>query len=317
MPSLKHFKGKGTFYMSNICSILACPVCGGELTREGGSLLCRQTEKIHTYDVSREGYVSLLPPGKGRNSRSGDENAMIRSRSAFLESGAYDNISDSIGVLIDRFAPRHAVGALTVIDSGCGEGYHSLRIAKKSCELSSDHIMLAAFDASKAGAAHGAKAGARAGLSPKDGVGAEWDRDILVSFMTGNIFSLPVKAGCADAVVSMFAPLALDEMSRVLADDGIVVVAASGEDHLYEMREIIYNDVIKKAPSPKMGDGFTEVCRETVRYKTHLRDSDTIMALFGMTPFCHKAPREGAERLRERKELTVTVHTELFVYRKL
>jgi len=302
--------------MNDICSILACPVCGGDLKREGGSLLCRATEKTHTYDVSKEGYVSLLPPGKGRNSRSGDEAAMIKARSNFLETGAYDKISDSIAEIIAKYAPRRTDLPLTVIDSGCGEGYHSIRIAKESARIAKYPVRLAAFDASKAGAAHGAKSAVRQAVSPKGGVGEYWESDALVSFMTGNIFSLPVKDSCADAVVSMFAPLAWEEMSRVLNGDGIVIVAASGEDHLYEMREIIYRDVIKKAPSPTVGEGFSEICRVSVRYSAALDGSDTIMALFGMTPFCHRAPREGADRLREKDKLTVTVHTELFVYRK-
>lgn len=302
--------------MNDICSILACPVCSGELKREGASLLCRTTSKVHTYDVSRDGYVNLLPPGKGRNSRSGDEAAMIRSRSAFLETGAYDSISDAIAELICRCAPRRDGHPITVIDSGCGEGYHSIRIARESARISGEKIMLAAFDASKAGAAHGAKSAARCALSPKGGVGEAWDGDVLISFMTGNIFSLPVKDRCADAVISMFAPLAWDEMSRILSDDGIVVVAASGEHHLYEMREVLYKDVITKAPCPTVGDGFEEICRRTVRYQTELAERDTICALFGMTPFCHRSPREGAERLCEMEKLTVTVHTELFVYRK-
>lgn len=300
----------------DICSLLACPVCGGELKREGRSLLCRKGERTHTYDISREGYVSLLPPGKGKNSKTGDEAAMIRARSAFLETGAYDNISRSIAELIAENAPRRDGGPITVIDSGCGEGYHSNLIACECAKISGEKVMLGGFDASKSGAAHGAKAAARLGLSPKGGVGDSWDADVLVSFMTGNIFSLPVKEGCADAVVSMFAPLAWDEMSRVLTDNGIVVVAASGEDHLYEMRSVIYDEVFTKVPSPTLGDGFEELCRRTVRYETTLESQDTISALFGMTPFCHRAPRTGVERLKALDELKVTVHTELFVYRK-
>jgi len=301
--------------MNQIRSMLACPVCGGELYREGKSLLCRKGEKIHTYDVSREGYVSLLPPGKGRNSRSGDEAAMIRARSAFLETGAYDRISDAIASLTAKYAPD-ADGCIRIIDSGCGEGYHSLRIAKECASLSKKNVALAAFDASKAGAAHGAKCAVKMGLSPKDGVGADWCGNVLVSFMTGNIFSLPVKASSSDAVVSMFAPLAWEEMSRVLSESGIVIVAASGERHLYEMREILYRDVIMKSPCPDVGEGFDEIARQSVEYKTHVSGKDTIAALFGMTPFCYRAPREGVERLREKDELSITVHTELFVYRK-
>lgn len=302
--------------MPDILSILSCPVCGGALVREGKSLLCRSTEKVHTFDVAKEGYVNLLPPGRGRNSRSGDEAEMIRARSAFLETGAYDRLSDEIASLIARFAPFRESAPLTVVDSGCGEGYHSIRFTKGVLDLTGRDVLLAAFDASKSGAAHGAKAAYRAGLSSKGGVGEAFDGKALASFMTGNIFSLPLRDGASDAVVSMFAPLAWEEMSRVLSEDGIVVVSASGRDHLTEMREIIYDEVIKKDSSVTADGGFSEVYKTNVKYKITLDSSSAIMSLFGMTPFCHRTPAEAVARLEAKKSLTLTVDTDFYVLRK-
>ena len=302
--------------MPDICKILSCPVCGGDLTREGKSLLCRSTEKVHTFDGAKEGYVNLLPPGRGRNARSGDEAEMIRSRSAFLETSSYDKLSDEVASLISKFAPEDT-STITVVDSGCGEGYHSIRFTKGISDITGRDVLLAAFDASKAGAAHAAKAAYRAGVAPKGGVGEVFDGRALASFMTGNIFSLPLKESCADAVVSMFAPLAWEEMSRILGEKGIVIVAASGIDHLTEMREIIYKEVIKKESSVKVGDGFEEVCRTNVKYKITLDKSCDIMNLFGMTPFCHRTPAEAVKRLSETESLTLTVDTDFYVFRKI
>ncbi len=296
-------------------SVLVCPVCGGELKREGASLLCHGGERRHTYDVAREGYVNLLPPGRGRNSRSGDEAAMIRARSAFLSTGAYDAIPIAVAELIcEGVTPSD--GGITVLDSGCGEGYHSIKIAERCAELSGAAVDMYAFDASKVGTAHGARAAAAAGLSPRGGVGCDFDSAARVSFVTGNIFTLPVRDASADAVVSMFAPLAWEEMSRVLKPGGIVVVAASGENHLYELRRILYDKVITKKPSVVAPDAFTETARRTVEYDITLTDNATVMSLFGMTPFCYNAPREGAAALERVGELDVTVEAELFVFRK-
>ena len=302
--------------MPDICSVLSCPVCGGNLVREGKSLLCRNTDKVHTFDVSKEGYVNLLPPGRGRNSKSGDEAEMIRARTAFLETGAYDKLPDKVAALISRFVPKDSSECITVVDSGCGEGYHSIRFTKGVADITGRDVLLAAFDASKAGAAHAAKAAYRCGVAPKGGIGEDFDGKALASFMTGNIFSLPLKEGCADAVVSMFAPLAWEEMSRILKEDGIVVVTASGKDHLSEMREVIYKEVIKKESSPTVGEGFEEVYRTGVKYKITLGSGRDIMNLFGMTPFCHRTPAEAVMRLEAIEKLTLTVDTDYYVFRK-
>ena len=300
--------------MQNICDILSCPVCGGVLVREGGSLVCCGGIKKHTYDVSREGYVNLLPPGKGKNARTGDEVAMIRARSAFLSLGAYDGLSDEIARLILTYSvdkPR-----VTVVDSGCGEGYHTVRIVKALAD-NGKNVLCAAFDASKHGAAAGAKASFRANLSPKGGVGADFDGQSQALFMTGNIFSLPLFESSADFVISMFAPIAWEENFRILKKGGHLIVAASGIDHLSEMRSVIYDDVIKKAPDVQTGEGFSKVGNTSVRYTASLKSSDEIMNLFGMTPFCYRTPREAVERLRAKKSLDVTVNTDYFVFRKL
>lgn len=297
--------------MSFSNELLRCPVCGSPLEREGKSLICAGGEKRHTYDVAKEGYVNLLPPGKGKNAHTGDEAAMVRARSEFLATGAYSKLSDEVARLIDRCLTD---GALTLVDSGCGEGYHTCRITS-ALRDAGRRVRTAAFDASKHAAAAGAKRAVRESLSAKEGVGAAFGGEAEAAFMAGNIFSLPVADSSADAVVSMFAPVAWDENRRILKDGGILVVAASGEDHLLEMRGVLYEEVIKKAPEVLPAAGFEEVCRSSVRYTHTLRSSDEIMNLFGMTPFCYKASREAAERLSALDSLTVTVHTDYFVFR--
>ena len=71
--------------------ILICPVCGAPLRRADGFLRCASG---HTYDLSRSGYANLLPPGKGRNAKTGDERDMIRARASFLRKGFYDPMDE-------------------------------------------------------------------------------------------------------------------------------------------------------------------------------------------------------------------------------
>ena len=299
--------------MPRILDILTCPLCGGTLDGTGKSLVCTGGVKKHNYDVAKEGYVNLLPPGKGKNAHTGDEAEMIRARCRFLKTGAYDGLSDEISRLI---ASHTDTDSITFVDSGCGEGYHTRRIAKSLSDIHRKHVLCAAFDASKHGAASGAKAAFKEGLAPKEGAGAPFDGDAAVFFFAGNIFSLPLRDACADSAVSMFAPIAWEENRRILKDGGVLVVAASGKDHLQEMRSVIYENVIKKEPDVTPGEGFELADRTSVRYTHYLTSSEEISDLFGMTPFCYKTPRVAAEKLTSMDSLTVTVHTEFFVFRK-
>jgi len=299
--------------MTNIFDVLRCPLCEGELCAIGKSLVCNGGVKKHNYDIAKEGYVNLLPPGKGKNSHTGDDAEMIRARCRFLGTGAYDRLSDEVASLIAKNIDSDEV---TVVDSGCGEGYHTRRFTKDLTDIHSKKALCAAFDASKHGAAAGAKSAFKEGLAPKEGAGGSLESDALAYFFAGNIFALPVKNSSSDAVVSMFAPIAWEENRRILKNGGILVVAASGRDHLEEMRGVIYEEVIKKSPEITAGEGFDLVDRSSVRYTHTLGTSEEISDLFGMTPFCYKTPKEAADRLRSMPSLTVTVHTEFFVFRK-
>ncbi len=247
--------------------------------------------------MASSGYVNLLPPGKMNNAKTGDGKEMLRARVNFLSGGYYDIISNTFADIIAENTHKKDV---TVLDAGCGEGYHLCNIASG---LSRDFDVTAiGIEASK----HGADIGAKAAES----------KSIPAFFAAGNIFSLPVADKSCDAVVSMFAPIPADEAERVLQDDGILIVVASGVRHLWEMRSIIYNEPRENIKSIKCPDGFA-LCRETkVQTKAFLPDNETIMNLLTMTPFYHRCPHEGRERLEHTNELDITVEAVIQVFKK-
>lgn len=300
--------------MNDILDILTCPVCQGTLVREGKSLVCSGGAKRHTYDVSREGYVNLLPPGKEKNAHTGDDVEMVRARVRFLSSGIYDDISSEVARIISEHCENKT--SPVIVDSGCGEGHHTCNFTKKLSERT-ERVLCAAFDASKHAAAAGAKRAYRSALAGKAGISDTFDGKAQTYFAAGNIFSLPVKSDSVDAVVSMFAPIAWQENLRILKKGGILVVTASGIDHLDEMRSVIYDEVIKKAPEVEAGEGFIPVARDSVRYAAELKSSDEIMDLFGMTPFYYKTSPKGIEKLSALEALSITVNADFFVFKKL
>ena len=289
----------------SFASFLRCPLCGGVLLREGGSLLCDgHGGRRHCYDVAKEGYVNLLPPGKKNNARTGDDAGMITARSVFLSSGCYDGISDTAADVCLAHLPEKE-GAIAFCDAGAGEGYHTCRIARRLAQKSGRAVEGCGVDASKKGAANGA----RLSRSAADGVS--------LSFVAGNIFALPVEDRSLSAVFSLFAPIPAAGAARTLRDDGVLIVVASAPRHLWEMRCLLYDDPREGNAEVTVPDGFALLDKTEVRTSVHIPDQRTLDALFTMTPFFYRTPAEGRARLASAGSLTVSVQADVYAFRKI
>ena len=246
--------------MPDPTTYLACPLCGAPLLRKAGSLYCGGARR-HCYDVAGSGYVNLLPPGKKNNAKAGDDREIV-------------------------FA-----------DAGCGEGYHTCRIARL---LGAEACAGIGIDAAKSGAAAGAKLARAMGLAP------------CLQFVAGNIFAMPLADRSVDLVYSIFAPIAGEEARRILKKGGALIVASAGKAHLWEMRCLLYGTP-RVGGGVQMPPGFSTVKKETLSYEMHLPDQRTVASLFAMTPFFYRCPREGRERLLAQEQLAVRVEVDFTV----
>lgn len=279
-------------------SIFICPICRTPLEKEGKSYHCCG-EKRHCYDIASDGYVNLLPPGKKSNSKTGDDKEMLRCRQSFLSLGHYDNISRGIAA-----EACNALGhrdSLVFVDAGCGEGHHTLNILNYFTSQNI-HALAVGLDASKHGAAYGAKKSRREGLN--------------AHFAAANIFDIPMQDNSADIIFSMFAPVADSEAARILKDDGILCVCSSGTHHLFEMRSIIYDTPRLSPPLDRTPEGFEKLSHSSLKYTFTLEKKEDIAALFTMTPFYYRCPSEGRERLMATDRLSITCEVEYNIYKK-
>ena len=294
---------------SSVMSLLACPVCGGSLSRVGQSLVC---EKRHTFDVSRSGYVNLLPPGKEKNAHTGDEKAMIRARADFLSCGHYSRISTTLAELT-----AEERGVRRFCDMGSGEGRHTLTFAARLAEITGAKVAGIGADASKYGAEAASKLSRSLGFMPEEGIGGDFCGNTEVSFVTANIFALPVRSESLDGCISMFAPVPWDECRRTLGKGGLLAVVSSGRDHLIEMRRLIYDDVHETDFAPVAAEEFAKASSSSISYTAHLSTEKEIHDLFTMTPFYYRTNEEGRTRLFARRSLDVTVNVNYTFFVKL
>src|SRR3546814_3211296 len=121
---------------------LACPLDGATLRRHENMWQCASG---HSFDISSQGYVHLLPVQKKRSRDPGDSKEMVASRRRFLSTGAYDPIARAAGQMVLKDVPAGAT--LSCLDAGCGEGHYLRSLAASAGP--DTRLALAGLDISK------------------------------------------------------------------------------------------------------------------------------------------------------------------------
>lgn len=270
-----------------ILSALRCPICHAPmaLANSGKSMMCRGEIKRHCYDFSSSGYVNFVPPAQ---SHSGDSKEAVRSRTGFLNEGFYAPILEAV----TEAAKSYTNGLL--VDAGCGEGYYSSALADV-CEA------VVGFDLSKFGVDAAAKR-----TKNKDNA----------FFGVAGIYDMPFCDACADGVVSIFAPCAEDEFSRILKKDAPLIVVGAGKDHLIGLKQAIYENTYENAEREDMPKGMKLTYETEVSYSMTLENSRQILDLFSMTPYYYRTGEQDMKKLRNLEHLTTPVDVLVRVYHK-
>lgn len=270
-------------------SIFCCPSCQKPLCREERRLVCPAG---HSFDVARSGYVNLLLSQQTGRKHHGDDKRMVKTRSAFLERGYYDPMRQE---LIKQGLAAARQG-MTVLDAGCGEGYYTAEMAKTLREREY-RPKVAGIDISKAALQEAAK------------------RDRETEYAVASCFHLPVVGESVDLLLSVFAPYCGEEFLRVLKPDGQFIMTIPLENHLYGLKEAIYEKPYRNEVKPYELEGFRLVdCRE-LRYEMTVRGQE-IESLFMMTPYYYKTGAADQQKLLAKTELTTPVEFAVLRYEK-
>jgi len=266
-----------------------CPVCGAALEPQGTAWRCVQG---HCFDVARQGYVNLLTVTQKHSRHPGDTREMVAARRAFLDAGWYAPIAKTLVDLVRRFCPETA----SVLDAGCGEGYYTAEMAKTLREREY-RPKVAGIDISKAALQEAAK------------------RDRETEYAVASCFHLPVAGESVDLLLSVFAPYCGEEFLRVLKPDGQFIMTIPLENHLYGLKEAIYEKPYRNEVKPYELEGFRLVdCRE-LRYEMTVRGQE-IESLFMMTPYYYKTGAADQQKLLAKTELTTPVEFAVLRYEK-
>ncbi len=269
----------------DVLSFLACPICRSKMTLDAEGKVCRCLGiRSHCYDVARSGHLYLGGPHAGE----GDTKEAILARRAFLDAGYYQSLSDAINDVID------GIGAQTLLDAGCGEGYYTNRLATVRTVLG--------LDLSRVGIEYAAKRAKQL--------------QTLAGFTVASIFDLPVSDISLDAVVNIFAPCAEREFARVLKPGGHLLVVGAGEKHLMGLKKVLYENPYENPGRADLPTGMKLVKQSKVQTEITVNGNDMIKALFSMTPYYWRTSKEDKEKLANLETLVTELDFDLFLYQK-
>jgi len=312
--------------LDDVIRFLACPHCGEPLVREGMSLRCRAG---HAFDVARQGYVSLLPPGGKRNA--GDTAAMVQAREDFLAAGYFGHVAAELAdaavaaaggaaaeaaggaaavAAAGGVAAEAAGGAATkpasgeagggcIVDVGAGTGYY---LAEVLARLPGRAGL--ALDASRFALRRAARAHQRIGAAACD----VWHR-------------LPVASGAAAVVLNVFAPRNGVELQRILAPGGRLLVITPTALHMRELIPALGLLTVDRHKDERLSrtlDRYFSLSEKRDILRTVILNHKDIGAAVMMGPSAWQSdPVARQERIRQLPEpLPVTLSVTLSCWRR-
>ncbi len=267
---------------NNVC-IWQCPACGNALEEFSAGYQCSDG---HSYDRARQGYVNLMLANQKRSKDPGDGAEMVEARRNFLSAGHYTFLVDAIISCMQKngFKPDDRL-----LDVGCGDGSYLHAIAQ--------HFPEALFwgsDISKFAVRRAARyvAGAK--------------------FSVASNYHLPFQSGSIDSILSVFSPIELNEIKRVLQDKGIFIRVLPGEKHFWELKQALYKE-------PQVHEEPSELTGANLKERIHVRDTQrldnhALKQLIGMTPLNWRGDSEAKTALFSLPSFEITFDFVIQVY---
>ena len=271
-----------------------CPVCQTPVTTTEDGGVCR---KGHRFDRARSGYMHLLPANRKHAKNPGDDKLMVDARRKFLDKGYYRPLADTVSRLAGEWLANLPHQTPCVLDAGCGEGYYTTLLYDALCQRGMEPDILG-VDISKLALDKAAK------------------RQKAIFYVVASVFHLPVPDACCDLLCSLFSPYCSEEYQRVIRPGGAMLLVIPGENHLWELKQAIYERPYKNQVKPFALEGFTLLDHMQVHDTIYLAEHNDIENLFKMTPYYYKTSEQDQARLLGREELTTQIEFEVLLYRK-
>ncbi len=302
-----------------IRTIYKCPNCSKALKQGMKQYFCPNG---HSFDIARKGYVNLLLSSHIGAGNPGDTKEMLQSRREFLDKGYYEEFSDTLNTLTDRFCfsaekLRYSLSKenaeINIYDAGCGEGYYISRLKNAqtgsgiSKQIDSAEIAHMKYTSDLSVNFYGTDVS-------KDAINYAAGRDRDIRFAVASNYHIPLLGNSVDCILCIFAPRDEKEFRRVLKPEGKLIVAVPGARHLYSLKKLIYKDPEEIGLKGTVQQGFKLIDETNVHYDIYLKDKPDIQNLFKMTPYSRHA---DVVALGNMEELVTEVDINILTYERI
>lgn len=265
-------------------NLLMCPVCRQALVLKDKTWRC---ESNHSYDVAKQGYVNLHVVQHKHSKNPGDTPESVQARRAFLSAGFYAPLQQAI------VAKLRELRVENLLDIGCGEGYYTdaMQAEVEQCigvDIAKNAVQVA----------------------------AKLNKDVTWVVGTGAI--LPVLNQSIDLCSSLFSPIPQQEILRVLKPAGYLLVVTPAVEHLYAMREALFEEVNAHEPNKfveQLAEHFELLEDWVVDAPMQLQQQD-LKNLIAMTPYAYKAKQELREALEQKVEFDLSAQFQIYLFQK-
>lgn len=294
--------------MPNLSPRFICPICQSPLHVGAKTWQCQPPQansdatpvKQHSFDVAKQGYVNLLPVQHKKSKSPGDSDESIAARQRFLGAGHYGMLQQGLMDFCQAIVPQPVN---TWLDIGCGEGYYSARLSTLAAQS------FIALDISKPAVVSTAKR-LKTVTAP------------TCFTMVASASQVPLASHSVDVISTIFSPILPHEFDRLLTEQGKVIIAKPGVDHLLELRAALF-DRVQAHDSDKFIEAMAPAFALVKEHHIHGHIQVTPDALHGlltMTPYSYRAKPDNRDallaRCRNFGTLTLTVAFNLYAFAK-
>lgn len=217
----------------------------------------------------------------------GDTPESVQARRAFLSGGFYAPLQHAV---VEKIRELHIANLL---DIGCGEGYYTSAMQKETLQCVGVDIAKNAVQ-----------------------VAAKMNRD--VTWVVGTGATLPVLDQSINLCTSLFSPIPEDEILRVLKPQGYLMVVTPAPEHLYAMREALFNEVNAHDPHKfveQLKENF-ELIEQPMIESEFTLDQQQLKDLIAMTPYAYKAKQDKRQQLEQQSEMKLKASFQMYIFQK-
>ncbi|MFN2746138.1 MULTISPECIES: putative RNA methyltransferase [unclassified Bacillus (in: firmicutes)] len=286
-------KMRSAVLMKRFEKVLQCPLCAADMKVAGfKSLAC---VNHHTFDLAKQGYVNVAA-----NTKAGKyDQELFEARKMIADSGFFEPLYKVLTSRLKQALPLRQK-PIGILDAGCGEGSHLIRITEDLKAEIGGRVFGAGIDLSKAGILTAAR------------------RDAELIWFVADLANAPFQRRSFHVILNILSPSNYAEFKRLISADGMVIKVMPKAGYLQELREAFYAGSEKSVYSNHDTAGrflaqFALIDRIELSYSCVL-NREELSRLLRMTPLSWRVKDDRiADFLNRNQAASITVDLDVLI----